>query len=437
MRTNTQKYLDRALILPLLTALNIIVRLLGKILRIDHSLNRPFKVIAVCKFKGLGSIVQATPLLQTLRQHYPTAKIIFISTEANRAFLRQITCIDEIITINDRSFGTLFSSFCPFILQLIGRKIELYFDLEIYSNFSSLVVTLSMAKNRVGFYLRSGQYRLGIYTQMMYYNIQVPIFQTYLQMARLLPIAQVITDLYPLNSPISQLVLADKKPFIFQAHSYIVLNPNASDLRIERRWSAQNFVLLCNLLRERYPTCHLFLIGSKTEADYVSNIAQQIGPTPYLHNIAGQTDIPTLIGLIQHARLLITNDTGPMHLALASRTKTIALFGPCSPAQYGQNNNCFPVYKRVYCSPCVHEFDNPPCKGNNICMQLISVDEVLERVSDIWVMPTCTEANPNFKTNIDDNKPPFSTDNLPQSQYLPCIYSVDNGLGYVLGQVTR
>lgn len=88
----------------------------------------------------------------------------------------------------------------PFIIKLITRKIEVYIDLEIYSHFSTLVTTLSLARNRFGYYLRSSQYRMGCNTHMLFYNIQHPIAQTYLQFARLLGCTEIENQLWNFNN---------------------------------------------------------------------------------------------------------------------------------------------------------------------------------------------------------------------------------------------
>ena len=85
--------------------------------------------------------------------------------------------------------------------------------------------------------------------------------------------------------------------------------------------------------------------------------------------------------MIAHADAVVTNDTGPLHISLAFRKPVCGLFGPCSPSQYGQMETCVPIYKNVYCSPCVHEFAVPPCLGNNQCMQRIEVAEVINGIN--------------------------------------------------------
>jgi ADP-heptose:LPS heptosyltransferase len=380
MKTRVQLLLDRNIVKPLVVFLNLFVKLAGKIFRIDHSLDKEFKVIAVCKFKGMGSIIQATPLLQTLRKNFPEAKIIFVTTDANRQVLKRITCVDEIITLNDSSVLMLLFSFPAFITKLIRRKIELYFDLEIYSNFSSLVTTMSLARNRIGYYYSASMYRSGMYTHMAYFNTRIPVSRVYLQLAKMISCKDLVTDLVPLSFH------EKENPFLhslltLRSFKYIVINPNASDLRIERRWPLEKFVLLINELIHFYPDLHIYLIGNKKEESYVKELLGKCMPTGKVASLAGNTSIEELIALIQYADLVITNDTGPMHIAFATGTKTISLFGPCSPDQHPGGAGNYAIYKKAECSPCVHDFLIPPCRGNNVCMKMIEVNEVFEAVS--------------------------------------------------------
>jgi ADP-heptose:LPS heptosyltransferase len=375
VKTKTQIKTDRFVGVFIALMLNWIVRLLGFILHMDHSLDKKHKTIAVCKFKGMGSIIQSTPLLQTLKLSFPEARIVFVTTRANLGLLQKIPAVDEVICINDASFFKLIGSTAKALLAMWKLRIGVYLDLEIYSNFSSLITTLSLARNRVGFYRQASHYRMGIYTHMMYYNIKAPISKVYLQFAHLLNCSRTEERLYPLSvesysTLFAQMNLVDQK--------YIVVNPNASDLRIERRWDKGNFVALIQKISETYSDYKIVLIGAESEKEYVGGISELFADNRQLIDLSGKTRLEELLYLLKNAALLITNDTGPMHLAFSLQTRTLALFGPCSPAQYGDNECCFVVYNNVYCSPCVHEFDIPPCKGNNQCMQTITVVQVYE-----------------------------------------------------------
>lgn len=406
MNTSTEIKIDRLIIKPIAYILNLFVRLAGKLLKIDHSLNKKFKTLAISKYKGMGSIIQATPLIQSLRKNYPEAKIIFITTQTNEELLKKIKCIDEIIVLNDRNSFILVKSLPSFILKIISKKIDIYYDLEIYSNISTLISALSMAKNRFGFYLRSSDYRLGIYTHMMFYNVKSPIYQTYLQFARL-SIAEenIVTDILSIKSTDS-LKPSSKIIENIKSKKYIVINPNASDLRIERRWDAQKFSDLIKRISEKYPSLEIILIGNKNEKKYVDEIINSVNNKSVI-SLAGETSIEELIAIIENAEVLITNDTGPLHLAFATKTKVVALFGPCSPAQYANIDRCSVIYKNVYCSPCVHEFISPPCNGNNVCMKLIKVDEVFDafiKCKENIIQATVKKDNEIiYKTELENN----------------------------------
>jgi len=375
MKVSKQITIDKIIVKPLVIILNVLVKVTGKILRLNHDLDKPFNTIGVCKYKGMGSIIQATPLLQTLRDQYPQATIVFISTKQNSNILSLLPMIDKIVTLDDSSAFRLITSLPGFILRLIRFRFGVFLDLEIYAHFSSLVTTLSMARNRIGFYIRSGNYRLGTYTHMMFLNNRVPIHQNYLQMARFLGCRNVTERLFEFPGIPAPQPDDNTKP-------YFIINPNCSDLREERRWAMVNYQQLIHRLLDKFTSHQIRLIGSKAEMSYVARLVSGI-QNPRLIDISGKTSVPELISTIKGADLVITNDTGPMHLSIAVDTRTVALFGPADPGQYFLTSNTYIIFKGVFCSPCVHEFEIPPCNGDNQCMKQITVDEVLEAINKI------------------------------------------------------
>lgn len=373
MKTSAQLYIDKNLVKPFAWILNILVRIVGKILRINHDLDKSFTRIAICKFKGMGSILQATPLISALREKYPNAEIIFISTRSNRQIIEKIPEIDRAIYLDDSSVLKLIRTSTSSLFKLWKSRPQLYFDLEIYSDFSSVFTTLSLSTNRIGFYLRSSSFRMGTYTHMMFFNPKIVISDVYLQMAAL--VGCKIEE-----KKFLRFQKKDTSPFDF---NYLVINPNASDLRLERKWPEANFVALSQQLLEQFSDTHLVFIGAPSERAYTQKIIAQLKDSR-VHNTAGDTNIDQVIEIIQHAQAVITNDTGPMHLTLMTNTPSVSLFGPCAPEQYGLNGKQHKIlYKPVYCSPCVHEFEKAPCNGNNVCMQLITVHEVFTAVSGL------------------------------------------------------
>jgi ADP-heptose:LPS heptosyltransferase len=390
MKTRSKVILDEWFGKTAVFLLNVCARILGFILRINHSIKPP-KRIVVCKFLGMGSIIQATPLLQSLKASFPEAKITFVTSNANRKLVESIYVVDKILTIDDSSALRIIKSTISLIGKLWTRRANLYIDLETYSYFSTALATISCATNRFGFYRIERNIRMGVHTHMMFFNSRAPIAQSYLQMARLAGCTNIIESLYKFKvSDVDRRMMSDKLHLIpgYKDGKYVIINPNASDLRIERRWPAEKFVSLINNLRQKYPEKNFVLIGAKNERDWVYSIFSKFDytMTERVYNTAGLFKLNELFALIEGSEMVITNDTGPMHISFAFAKPTIALFGPASPSQYGQNPNAFGIYKNIYCSPCVHDFLTPPCHGDNQCMKKIDVDEVLTLSDKIFSM---------------------------------------------------
>ena len=122
------------------------------------------------------------------------------------------------------------------------------------------------------------------------------------------------------------------------------------------------------------------------ERPFVTGLASRVREQARgrLVNLAGELSLGGLLALLEQGRCLITNDTGPMHMGWALQVPSVCLFGPADPQHYGWSGPGVEILSNpVYCSPCVHHVDYPPCNGNNICMQRISVDEVMDAAQRI------------------------------------------------------
>ncbi len=100
----------------------------------------------------------------------------------------------------------------------------------------------------------------------------------------------------------------------------------------DKRWSPRRFGHLIEYLHETY-SCQIVLVGYYTERDLGERIEKMISCE--ITNLMGMTSIGTLAGLLREARLVISNDTGTMHLAGILNTPIVALFGPSNYREYG------------------------------------------------------------------------------------------------------
>jgi ADP-heptose:LPS heptosyltransferase len=384
--THRQRILaDRLLGVPVAFLFNGIARVFGRILRRDHSVNPSnIRHIVVAKLIGMGSILQATPLLKALKQKYPEATLTFVTMRANEELVRCLSCVDKVLVLDDRSILRMAVTTLQTVGTLIWRRADLYFDLEVYSAFASLLALWAVTRNRIGFYRHSVAFKNGIYTHLVYFNSRMPVRQLYLQLGRVAgvpPNQSEITGPIRVDNPARSSVqrLLSESPGWRPQDPYIVVNPNASDLLLERRWPADYVV---EALRQfgclKYQVA---LIGNRGEAPYVQSLFESLPPDVQSHvvNTSGRLRLGELIALLEGAACVLTNDTGPMHMAIALRRPTVCLFGPADPEHYGQNLDFVEIlYSRVFCSPCLYEVDEPPCHGNNFCMQQIHPEQVVD-----------------------------------------------------------
>jgi ADP-heptose:LPS heptosyltransferase len=389
--THRQRILaDRFLAVPIALLFNGLARVLGRLLQRDHTIT-PDNVnrIVVAKLIGMGSILQATPLLKSLKRQYPDAKLTFVTMRSNQELLKRLSCVDEILVLDDRSLARMGITTIETVAALIRQRADLYFDLEVYSGFASLLALWAATRNRLGFYRHSTAFKKGIYTHLMYFNTRMPVRQLYLQLGR---VAGIPAGEDESTGPIqinddersAALRFLDEIPGWHRNEPYIVINPNASDLLLERRWPAQSVI---EAIEHLVTAGHqIALMGAPNEASFVQSLFEMMTPEVQFRvaNTAGRLSLGELLALLQGAACVLTNDSGPMHMAIALERPTVCLFGPANPEHYGQDLPYVEIfYAKTFCSPCLYEADEPPCNGNNICMQQIQPYAVVEAVKQL------------------------------------------------------
>ena len=378
---------DRLIAVPVAFLFNGIARVLGRLMRRDHTITSSnVDRIVVAKLIGMGSILQATPLLKALKLQYPHARVTFVTMKSNQELVNRLSCVDECLVLDDRSVLEMAVTTIRTIVSLVRSRADLYFDLEVYSAFASLLALWAATRNRLGFYRHSVAFKNGIYTHLVYFNSRMPVRQLYLQLGR---VAGIPPGQSELTGPIRvddaarsavQRQLSES-PHWHLLEPYVVVNPNASDLLLERRWPAEYVIeALQHLILQGHQVA---LVGNRVESPYVQFLFDRLPPDVQSRviNTAGRLTLSELLALLEGAECVLTNDTGPMHMAIALQRPTVCLFGPADPEHYGQNLDYVDIfYSRVFCSPCLYEADEPPCHGNNICMQQIHPEPVVQAI---------------------------------------------------------
>jgi heptosyltransferase II len=148
------------------------------------------------------------------------------------------------------------------------------------------------------------------------------------------------------------------------------INPGGD--RENRRWGPDRFAAVAEEIISRYNAA-VILLGGPAEVNIASDIAGRIRSDVF--NLAGKTSVDALPYIISRMDLLITNDSGPMHIAAAAKTPLVALFGPEDPELFGPYTEpelYRVIHKDLPCRPCGDE----RCSSSS-CLELITVEEVL------------------------------------------------------------
>jgi ADP-heptose:LPS heptosyltransferase len=115
------------------------------------------------------------------------------------------------------------------------------------------------------------------------------------------------------------------------------------------------------------------LIGSAADAPLVEEVRRRTR-TPVI-SLAGKTDIEALIGVIAHADLVASGDSGPLHLAAAAGRPVLSVYGPTDPRIHGPYRPVAPVRllrSDIVCSPCYSMAATAECPlGDPVCMKLV------------------------------------------------------------------
>ena len=145
-----------------------------------------------------------------------------------------------------------------------------------------------------------------------------------------------------------------------------------------KRWPLERFIAAAKQIAER-ENVRWVIIGGPKEAELAATIAAALGETSAI-NLAGKTTLAGLCETLAQCRLLLTNDSGPMHLAAALGKSVVAIFGSTEPTLTGpglpDNPRHVILRHAPPCSPCFLR----ECPIDFRCMNAISVEEVVEAV---------------------------------------------------------
>ena len=163
---------------------------------------------------------------------------------------------------------------------------------------------------------------------------------------------------------------------ILRGRRCAVINPGAA-FGSAKRWFPERFAAVANLVYSESNLLPL-LIGGPGEVEIGEQVIKRIESDAV--NLIGRTTVRQMMAVIARSSLMITNDSGPMHIAAALGIPVVALFGPTDPVATAPASDRWRLVKKpVECAPCLKR----KCPTDHRCMTNIEPEDVMKAVKDL------------------------------------------------------
>ena len=266
----------------------------------------------------LGDVVMALPLLRAIRTSRPDAEITLIAKASFLPLLESWSVADRLEPLPKHGLG-----YFPHFWKLRHRYPDFYL-LFTNSVRSDLEAWFTRCRQRFGI-VRPGHRR-----PLLTHRYAVPADFDEAQHHQL-ELWENFLRAFGLSSPLDQTPIA---PRLAPRAPITIGFISGSENNPEKRWPVEHWRTLLQQLLQAQTTTEFVLLGTANDQPITAAIANGLDPVR-IHDLAGRTNLPAYVEKLRSCRLLITNDTGGMHLANALGVPLVALFGPTNPVRTG------------------------------------------------------------------------------------------------------
>ncbi|HLD42442.1 MAG TPA: glycosyltransferase family 9 protein [Candidatus Nanoarchaeia archaeon] len=327
--------------------------------------------ILVIMFWGIGSNIYVLPCIREIKKRIPGSRITVLAPEKNKDLFYSNPDIDNLIFV-DLDMKSLFRCF-----RAIVGKFDLCLDFEHWLMISCIFSYVA-APFRIGF--GNLKRRARLYSQSVIFDPEKHALLNNLEFVKPLGNGDVDDSLVRIAT--SEESVSFVKAFIARnriTKKIVGICPGSGPAVPERRWKAERFAEIAKTLIE-HSNMDIVFIGVKEEQALIESIQKTIPHTTW-HTCGfklGQT-----IAFVDQCSLIISNDTGPVHLGASQAIPTIGLYGPESPVIFGPYGpRSISLFKPAPGYPFIKIYEGSykrPYPGID-CMKDISVDDVMGAV---------------------------------------------------------
>lgn len=337
-----------------------------------------FKNILIIKPSAIGDIVHALPILANLKTSFPDSKITWLVREDFTSLIADHKNIDELIIFKRKLLGKWwhskksFNELLSLKRTLKDSKFDLVIDLQGLFR-TALFAWLTGCKKRVGLKDARESATLFYTDSIAKPKTSDHIIDYYNHIIASLG-ADISSDIkfdISVNSDAENELEELLKEKGIENNKLIIFIPGAAHKF--KCWPVEYFVKLAQRLSEN-SDYSIITVGSASEKDICQKITT-LASVPVI-SLAGQTNIPQLVALLSKASMVVSNDTGPGHIAVALNTPSVIIFGPTNPqrlAPYNKPDSL--VLAKPYNDPDIIKSRDPQYR-----IEKVSVDMVYDKI---------------------------------------------------------
>jgi len=316
----------------------------------------PVRSILIIRPGGIGDALLLAPAINLLRANYADAFITILAETRNAGAFSLVPAIDRLLRYD--SYTDLF--------HLFASKYELIIDTEQWHRMSAVITRLIPSNIKIGFGTNE---RRTLFTHPVQYSQDDYEAQSFINLLKPLDISAAFDYLSPFLT-VPDTAVAEIGPLLGTYKSpYITVFPGASVK--ERRWGVEKFAALVrSIAAAGVPSV---IVGGKEDQDAGDAILAAAGGL----NLAGITSLAGTAAVIDGSRLLVSGDSGVLHIAAGLGVPTVSLFGAGIAKKWAPRADIHKVINRdLSCSPCTIFGTTPLCKNSVRCLNEITVEEV-------------------------------------------------------------
>ncbi len=346
----------------------------------DSSVRR----ILVVRVDLLGDTVLTTPAIAALRRGYPKAQIDILVQESTSSVLAGERDIAHVITYNPqiwRQKGGWRSA-----LRLLRRLRKARYDIAISvsGDIGSIFTRLSGARRTIGYGGEAYPYMLTDPVAGHRYMVAQHEIRYVLALAEaaggIIEEEHMRPRLHVLPKERQEMVtmLRLARARFGRTGPIVAMHAGARNGQA-KRWPTRHFAALADQLAKELDAL-VVVTGAPNEVPLARDIARNV--RYQLLNVSGKTTLPQLIALLAESDVLVTGDSGPMHIACAVETPVVVMHGPTDPTLSGPfAPDAIILRHKLWCSPCYDASATAECRfGNPVCMKAIAPQVVFAAV---------------------------------------------------------